>query len=101
MNWSPTASLTQPVTLNPATPTAQAIETPEQREQVAKEFESVFMTLLLKNMRDTFTEDGLFGKEASDTFGGLFDLYMGNHLAESGSLGIGEMIQDLYKETSL
>ena len=39
------------------------------------------------------TEEGLFGSEASDTYGGLFDLYMGKHLATTNGLGISEMLQ--------
>ena len=64
-----------------------------QSSQAAEEFEGVFVSLLLKTMRTTLGENGFFGSEGSDTYGGLFDLYMGKHLAASDALGIGQMMQ--------
>ncbi|MDE0934641.1 MAG: rod-binding protein [Mariniblastus sp.] len=64
-------------------------------EAAASEFESVFLSLMLKEMRNTLDSDegGLFGGEGSDTFGGMFDMFMGQHLSESRPLGIGDAIQ--------
>jgi Rod binding domain-containing protein len=61
-------------------------------EQMAVEFESVFVSLLLKEMRQTLNGDGLFQGDSSDSYGGLFDLYMGQHLAQAGGIGIGQLI---------
>ncbi len=61
--------------------------------RLASEFESLFFSLLIKNMRSSLTENGLFGSEASDTYGGLFDLFMGRHLATSSGLGIAQMLE--------
>ncbi|MFK7765640.1 MAG: rod-binding protein [Mariniblastus sp.] len=63
--------------------------------KVASEFESIFLSLMLKEMRNTLDseEGGLFGKEGSDTFGGMFDMFMGQHLAESQPLGVGDAIK--------
>ena len=66
------------------------------QRQLGKEFESLFFSLLIKNMRSSTTEDGLFGSESSDTYGGLFDLYMGKHLAKTNGLGIGHMLQSYF-----
>ena len=65
-------------------------EKEERIEQVASEFESVFLSLLLKEMRNTLDQEngGLFGGEGSDTLGGMFDMFMGKHLADSSPLGI-------------
>jgi Rod binding domain-containing protein len=60
-------------------------------EQTAEDFESVFVSLLLKEMRGTLSE-GLFGGESSDVLGGMFDQFMGQHLANSSALGIKQMI---------
>lgn len=67
----------------------------QQTEKVGKEFESVFLSLLLKEMRNTLDtgEGGLFGGEQSDTFGGMFDQFMGQHLSESSPLGIADAIK--------
>ncbi len=69
------------------------------RHQLAVEFESVFVSLLLKEMRQTLNEDSFFAGDQSDTYGGLFDLFMGQHLAQSGALGISQMI-DAYLESA-
>lgn len=64
-------------------------------DDAASEFESVFISLLLKEMRNTLDpkEGGLFGSEGSDTFGGMFDMFMGQHLAEAQPLGIADAVK--------
>jgi Rod binding domain-containing protein len=64
----------------------------EMSSELAAKFESIFTSLLLKEMRQSVGEGGLFGGDSSDVFGGLFDLYMGEHVAKSTSLGIGDMV---------
>ena len=68
---------------------------PQSVESVASEFESIFLSLMLKEMRNTLDSEngGLFGKEGSDTFGGMFDQFMGQHLAQAQPLGIGDAIK--------
>ncbi len=63
-----------------------------QRQQIATDFESVFLSTLLKQMRQSVDGDGLFAGDSSDTYGGMFDLFMGKHLAANGGLGIRDMI---------
>lgn len=64
----------------------------EMSGELAAKFESIFMSLLLKEMRQSVGEGGLFGGDSSDVLGGLFDLYMGEHVAKSANLGIGDMV---------
>ncbi|OYP35229.1 rod-binding protein [Rhodopirellula sp. MGV] len=64
-------------------------------EQVGNEFESVFVSMLLKEMRNSLDE-GFFGGESSDSFGGMFDMFIGKHLAESNAIGIGQMLAEQY-----
>lgn len=62
--------------------------------ELAKEFEGVFLSMLLKQMRQVSgPEGGLFPGDSSDTYGGLFDMYMGRHLAEQGGLGLSGAIE--------
>ncbi len=68
-------------------------------EDVATHFEAVFMSTMLKEMRATLS-DGLFGEEASDTLGALFDLHMGQHLADAGGVGLKEMVVAEYAKRS-
>jgi flagellar protein FlgJ len=63
------------------------------QESIATEFEGFFYSLLIKEMRQTL-EHGLFGEEGSDTYGNLFDLYLGQHLGNSSKLGIAQFISD-------
>ncbi len=65
-------------------------------KQVGEDFESIFMSLILKEMRSTIgseEEGGLFAGEGSDTYGGLFDMFLGQHLAKGSHLGIGKAIE--------
>lgn len=61
----------------------------QQEEKLMKQFESVMLSMVLKQMRQTGTgENGLFPGDDSDTLGGMFDMYLGEHLAESGGFGL-------------
>jgi Rod binding domain-containing protein len=62
-------------------------------EEVANSFESLFWSLLTKEMRQTLENGGLFGQDKGDIYGGLFDLYVGQHLAPAHALGIAAMIR--------
>jgi Rod binding domain-containing protein len=61
-------------------------------ESVSREFESLFWSILLKTMRTTVSEEGLFAGDQSDTYGGMFDLFMSQHLASTSSLGVGNLL---------
>lgn len=70
-------------------------------DEVATAFEAVFASMLVKEMRNTL-EDGFFGGESSDVLGGMFDMHIGQAMAESGGLGVKEMVlQHLSKEEEL
>ena len=53
----------------------------------------MMMSMLLKEMRQTLEPGALFGGDSSDSFGGIFDLYLGKHVAEAGGLGIAGMVK--------
>ena len=65
---------------------------PTREEGVLKQFESVMLAMMLKQMRTSASEDGLFPGDKSDTLGGMFDTFMADHLAESGGFGITESL---------
>ena len=89
----------QPTLANPYLPSSaissgkQSPENSRSASGVGSDFEAVFVSLMLKQMRTSMSEDGLFGSESSDTYGGIFDLYVGKHVAESSPLGISQMVQ--------
>ena len=61
-------------------------------EETLEDFESLFISALLKEMRQTTDGEGLFAGDATDSYGGMFDMFMGKHLATGGGLGISEML---------
>ena len=61
------------------------------KEEVAKQFEGVFVSMLLKQLRESLDE-GMFGGEKSDTFGAMFDMYMGEHVSKGSNLGIRDVV---------
>jgi Rod binding domain-containing protein len=66
---------------------------------LAREFESVFVSLMLKEMRQSL-EEGLFPGDKSDTLGGLFDMTIGQHISETSGIGLAESLEK-YIATSL
>ena len=72
---------------------------PDRIEAVGVEFESVFLSMMIKEMRNSL-EGGFFGEETSDTYGGMFDLFIGKHLAESKPLGISNLLMQQYSKST-
>lgn len=71
-----------------------------QIERFAQEFESLFLSLLAKEMRKTVGEGGLLGSESTDSLGGMFDLYIGQSLAASKPIGIASLWLDQYRQNA-
>jgi Rod binding domain-containing protein len=61
--------------------------------RVAADFESLFASMVLKEMRQTLQPDTLFGSDSSDAYGGLFDFYLGQHIVQAGGFGIANMVR--------
>ncbi len=67
-------------------------------KKASKEFESIFISYLLKVMRDTIEESGLTeGGPGKDIYTELFDQEMSRSIADHGALGISDLI---YKSLS-
>ena len=60
--------------------------------KVAKQFEGMFASMLIKQMRQTMDGESMFGQDSGDVLGGMFDQFIKAHLADKESLGIGEMV---------
>jgi len=63
-------------------------------EDAHEQLEAVFMSMLIKEMRTSGMEEGLFAGDAADTFGGMFDSFMGDKLAETGGIGLQRLFKD-------
>lgn len=55
---------------------------------LGRQFESVFLSQLFKEMRQTLEPDGMFGHDAGDALGGIFDMMMGKFVAGAGGIGL-------------
>lgn len=61
--------------------------------KVAVQFEAIFWRLVLGRLREAFSEEGLFPEDPADGYGALFDLFLGDYLARSRSLGVARMVE--------
>jgi flagellar protein FlgJ len=61
-------------------------------KDAAQGFESVFLSMLLKEMRQTLEPGSLFGNDSSDVYGGLFDQFMAQHLAQGKGMGLAQSL---------
>ncbi|OWS71868.1 hypothetical protein CBI30_05295 [Polynucleobacter aenigmaticus] len=57
---------------------------PQAIKEVAKQFEAIFMNMMLKSMRDASPQDGLFDSEQSKTFTSMLDQQLSQKLASKG-----------------
>ena len=67
----------------------------ERMKKVGQDFEALFFSMMLKEMRKSISSDeggGMFACEGSDTYGGMFDTFIGEHMATSGQLGLAEIV---------
>lgn len=62
------------------------------REEAARQFESYLAQMMVKEMRATLPEGGLFGSKAADMFSEVFDQEISKRIAESGRLGLQKSI---------
>lgn len=78
-----------------------AVNSKASPHDAGKAFESMFASMLLKQMRQTLGSDhGLFGHDPGDILGGLFDHFMSQHIAQNGNLGIAAVIEKHFAKGS-
>ena len=62
-------------------------------KRTCTEFESIFITYMLKSMRNTFVEDGLFGKtNEAKIVKSMFDEKLALGIARGGGIGLGRIL---------
>ena len=62
-------------------------------KQAAKQFEAIFLNMMLKQMREASFGDPLFDSDAGDSYRSMFDQQLALNLSENGSLGIAGLIE--------
>lgn len=71
---------------------ADSSKSAKTREAIEK-FESLFLSMMIKELRQSDSGGGFFPGDHSDTMGGMFDMYMGDHLAASTDIGLDRLFQ--------
>ena len=61
-------------------------------ETAAKQFEAVFMNMVMKSMRDTLPKDGAFGGSEMQMYQGMLDQQMAQGIASGKGVGLSDMI---------
>ena len=62
-------------------------------EKVAKQFESIFIQMMLKGMRATVPKDSLFGSNQMDSYQDMADQQTALTMSETGGIGLAEVIK--------
>ncbi len=63
------------------------------RAQVAKQFESLFMQMMVKQMRQAGFGGGVFDNERTRFYQEMYDQQLSLHLAEQGGMGMGQVLR--------
>lgn len=65
---------------------------PEAIKEVAKQFESVFLTMVLKSMREAKLADGILDSNQSEFYRDMYDQQLAVHLSGEPGIGLAELI---------
>lgn len=69
-----------------------AAQTPEAIRETAKQFESLFTTMMLKSMRDASPGDSMFGSDQQDFYQDMFDQQLSVQLSKGKGLGLADVL---------
>ena len=73
----------------------QGLNTKKDLDEVAKEFEAMFVKMILKEFRKSLPEGGLFGNTFSaKMYWDMFDMQLSETIAETNSLGLQDYIKN-------
>lgn len=61
-------------------------------DEVAEQFESMFIQMMLKSMRDAVPKGGLFSSNDMDTYTEMADQQIAVNMAKSGGIGLADVI---------
>lgn len=61
--------------------------------EVAQQFESVFITMVMKAMRDTLPKDGMFASNQMETYQEMMDQQLALELSNGEGLGLAAVIE--------
>jgi Rod binding domain-containing protein len=85
--------------LNPLT--GPKTHTEAQLKEVSRNFESIFIQMMFKEMRHSIQKSNLFGNsQATEFFESMQDEQLSKQLASSGGIGIGNVIYQKLKQVT-
>jgi flagellar protein FlgJ len=67
-------------------------QSPEAIREVARQFESLFTSMMLKSMRSASMGDELFGSDQADMYQDMFDQQMAVQMASGKGIGLADML---------
>ncbi|MGR9115537.1 MAG: flagellar assembly peptidoglycan hydrolase FlgJ [Gammaproteobacteria bacterium] len=67
-------------------------ESPEALKEVAKQFESLFLNMVLKSMREAKLADGLLDNDQSNFYRDMYDQQLAIHLSGDPGVGLADLI---------
>ena len=71
----------------------QARQSPDQAlKMAAQQFETVFLNMMLKSMREATPQDGVFDSEQTKMFTGMLDQQLAQNMASSHGVGLAEIM---------
>lgn len=69
------------------------MEKPSNDREAAEQVEALFVKLLLKEVRKSMPEDGMFSSKEMQMFTDMFDEQIAHNIAESGQLGLADAVE--------
>ena len=80
----------------------QAKQTPDQAlKAAAQQFESVFLNMMLKSMRDATPQDGATDSEQTRMFTGMMDQQLAQSMSSGRGIGLADMLVKQLRHTGL
>jgi flagellar protein FlgJ len=67
-------------------------DAPAAIKEAGKQFEALFIQMMLKSMREATPDDPLFGSQEGNTYRDLFDKQIAETLSQRGGLGLAEIV---------
>jgi len=72
----------------------QAKSEPENAaREVAQQFESIFVNMMLKSMRSAIPKDSLFGSDQMEAYQDMFDQQLALDMSATGGIGLARIIE--------
>ena len=62
-------------------------------KEVAQQFESLFVHMMLKSMRDASLGEGIFDSKQSEFYRDMYDQQMSIHFSERGGIGLADVLE--------